>query len=150
MSIELFGFNIDNYSFNEALIEAKKLIDGSCVAQVITINPEMLEYTNKNSDFADIIKNAEMVIPDGIGVKLALKINGHNAERIAGVDFAKALLKEAAINNIPVAIIGAEETVLIKACENLQNEIENLNIVYKHNGYFKNEGGKIQEKRRRA
>ena len=80
-----------------------------------------------------------MVIPDGIGVKIALKINGYNAERIPGVDFAKKLLKEAALNNIPVAIIGAKEDIITKAIENLQNEINGLNIVYYHNGYFDND-----------
>ena len=43
MSVELLGFNIDNYSFDEAVIKAKSLIDGDKVAQVITINPEMFQ-----------------------------------------------------------------------------------------------------------
>lgn len=139
MSIELLGFNIDNYSFEEAVSTAKGLIDQQKVSQVVTINPEMFQYSEKDSEFADIVKNAEMVIPDGVGVKIALQINGHKVNRIPGIDFAKKLLEESAINNIPVAIIGAKEDVIVKAIENLQKEINGLNIVYTHDGYFSND-----------
>lgn len=136
MSVELFGFNIDTYTFEEAIMAAKRYIDGDKVAQVVTINPEMFECANKDSDFANIIKEAELVIPDGVGVKLALQINGTNTQRIPGIDFAKKLLEEAAISNIPVAIIGAKEEVVSKAVQNLTKEINGLNIVYYRNGYF--------------
>ena len=136
MSVELLGFNIDNYTFEEAVLKAKSLIDGGRVAQVITINPEMFDAAEKDSNFANIIREAEMVIPDGVGVKLGLKLKGKNVSRIPGIDFAKRLLKEAAISNIPVAIIGSKEDVITKAVENLKKEISGLNIVYYHNGYF--------------
>ena len=136
MSVELLGFNVDTYSFNEAISYAKKLIDGNKVSQVVTINPEMFETATKDNEFAGILKEAEMVIPDGVGVKIALKINGMNVDRIPGIDFARKLLEKAAVNNIPVAIVGAKEEVITKAVENLQKEINGLNIVYCHNGYF--------------
>lgn len=139
MSVELLGFNIDNYTFEEAVIRAKSLIDGEKVAQVVTINPEMFEAADKDPNFAAIIKEAEMVIPDGVGVKIALKLTGKQAERLPGIDFARRLLKESALSNIPVAIIGAKEEVVTKAVENLQKEINGLNIVYYHNGYFDND-----------
>lgn len=136
MSVELLGFNIDTYNFEEAVSKAKSLIDGNSVSQVVTINPEMFEYANKDIDFVNIVKEAEMVIPDGVGVKIALNINGVNTDRIPGIDFARRLLEESALNNIPVAIVGAKEEVIVKAIENLSKEINGLNIVYYHNGYF--------------
>lgn len=139
MSVELLGFNIDNYSFDEAIKRAKELIDGQKVSQVVTINPEMFEYAPKDNDFTNIVKEAEMVIPDGVGVKIALKLNGYDVARIPGIDFARRLLEESAINNIPVAIVGAKEEVISKAIENLRTEINGLNIVYYHNGYFSND-----------
>lgn len=136
MSVELLGFNVDTYSFSEAVSMAKNLIDGNKVSQVVTINPEMFETANRDSEFASILRESEMVIADGIGVKIALKINGFDVPRIPGIDFARKLLEEAAINNIPVAIVGAKEEIITKAVENLYKEISGLNIVYYHNGYF--------------
>lgn len=139
MGVELLGFNIDNYTFEEAVSVAKGLIDGHKVSQIVTINPEMFYTAENDSNFANIIKEAEMVIPDGIGVKIALKLTGKNAFRIPGVDFAKRLLKEASASGIPVAVIGAKEEVVNKAVSNLRSEISGINIVYYHNGYFDND-----------
>ena len=139
MSVELLGYSIDDYSFEEAVLKAKELIDSDKVSQVITINPEMFQTADNDSSFANIVREAEMVIPDGVGIKIGLKLTGKNVARIPGIDFAKKLLKEAALSNIPVAIIGSKEEVITKAIENLQNEISGLNIVYYHNGYFDND-----------
>lgn len=136
MSVELFGINIDDFNFEQAVNKAKDLIAQNQVSQVITINPEIIERALKEPNYFEILKNAEMIIPDGIGIKIALKINGHNVSRIAGIDFAKVLLEDAAKANTPVAIIGAKEEVLVKAIENLKLELPNLNLVYSHNGYF--------------
>ena len=139
MSVELLGLNIDNYSFEEAVAKAKTLIDGHKVSQIVTINPEMFQTAERDENFAEIVKNAEIVIPDGVGVKIALQLTGKQANRIPGIDFAKRLLIESAQTNIPVAIIGAKENVVTKAVQNLQKEISGLNIVYYHDGYFNND-----------
>ena len=60
--------------------------------QVITINPEMIASARKNKDFAHIINDAELIVPDGIGVEIGLKILGYNVRRIAGVELARKLI----------------------------------------------------------
>ena len=127
--VNLLGIDIDKYTFDEAIEYAK-----SKKGQVVTINPEMIDYAAKNAVFASIIKNAELVIPDGIGVQLGLKILGHNIKRIPGIEFAKRLIAE--LEGCPVALIGAKPNVIQKAVENLKNEYPNMNLVYVHDGYF--------------
>lgn len=145
MSAELFGINIDTFSFKEALERAEVLLNNSNVSQIVTINPEMIEYAGQNKDFATIVNESDMVIPDGVGVKIALKINGVNVERIPGIDFARKLLEVAAVNNLPVAIVGAKQEVIQKAVNNLRNEITGLNIVYYHDGYFESSNDIYEE-----
>ncbi len=65
---------------------------------------------------------------------MLFECNKYNPSKISN-----DILEEASINNIPVAIIGAKEEVISKAIENLTNEINGLNIVYYHNGYFSND-----------
>lgn len=134
MGVNLLGYRVDTYSFEEAVDLAVAKLDVSPLSQVITINPEMFETAKSDKDFSEIIKTAEFVIPDGVGVKIALKINGYDVERIPGIDFAKALLTKT--EGEPVAIIGAKQEVLEQAVKNLSEELKNLNIVYSHNGYF--------------
>ena len=139
MGVKLLGINIDNYTFEEGINRGLELIHSNNVSQVITINPEMLVESSKNESFRKIVQEAEMVIPDGVGVKIGLKLKKYNVQRIPGIDFAKRLLNECAKENIPVAIVGAKEQVINKAIENLKSELNGLNIVYFHNGYFDND-----------
>ena len=105
---------------------------------IITINPEMIMNAQNNPDFLDIINNSDLNIPDGVGVKIALKMKGVNCLNIRGVDFARRLIAFANEKNIPIGFIGAKEEVIQAACNNFVQEYPNLNIVYKRNGYFKN------------
>ena len=132
--VKILGFGVDTFTFDEALEYIT-----SNHGQVVTINPEMIETACKNSEFANIINSSEMVVPDGIGVQLGLKILGKNVKRIAGIELGKALLVRSAQTNKRVALIGAKEDVLTLAVSKLKNEIPNLNIVYSHNGYFEND-----------
>ncbi len=147
MSVEIFGININAINFEDALNKADLLIKQDKIAQVITINPEMFAEAEKNKEFADILKTSEIVIPDGVGVKIALKLNGINTERIPGIDFARKILEKSAKENLSVAIIGAKEEVVTKAVENLLSEIPNLKIIYFRNGYFNNDNDIYSELR---
>ena len=133
---KLLGYNIDLFNAEEAMKYTNQLIDSEKSSHIVTINPEIIEYANKHDDFAKIINEAELVLPDGIGIKIGLKINGINTERITGIGFAHSLVKNAAKNNIPLALVGAKPNVIKLACENLKKEFADLNIVYSHDGYF--------------
>ena len=136
--IELMGFKINTVSMREAIEISKYLIDLDKVSHIVTINPEMYDISNDDYEFAQIIRWADLVVPDGIGITLALRIMGHKVSRLAGIDLAYNLLKEAAANNIPVALVGAKNYVVENAVSNLGKNIPNLNIVYYHDGYFEN------------
>lgn len=133
-TVKLQGFNVDTFDFETAV----KYAD-SISGQVITINPEMINNARKNSDFADIINSAELVIPDGIGVEIGLKILGNSVRRIAGIEFAHKMLDVCAKEGKSVAFVGAKPEIIEKAAENIKNEFENINIVYVQDGYFKDD-----------
>ena len=129
--VKLLGLNVDTFAFDEA-IEYAKSISG----QVVTINPEMVNNAVNNKEFAQIINSAELIIPDGIGVELGLKILGYKVRRIAGIEFSYRMIEECAKNSQSVALIGAKPEIVEKAKQNLENEIQNLYITYAHDGYF--------------
>lgn len=134
--VKLQGFNIDTFTFDEALQYAEK-------GQVVTINPEMILSARRNADFAEIINSAELIIPDGIGVQLGLKILGHNVRRIAGIEFGRKLIDKFASQ--PTAFVGAKPEIITKAVENLKKEVPNLNAVYVQDGYFKDDDRVLDE-----
>lgn len=138
--VKIQKLNVDTFTIDEA-IKYANTISG----QVITINPEMIENASQNPDFAEIINSAELVIPDGIGVEIGLKILGYNVRRIAGIEFSHRMIEECAKNSQSVALVGAKPQIVEKAKENLEKEISGLYITYAHDGYFSNDEEIINE-----
>ena len=132
--VKLQGLPVDTFSFDEAVTYA-----ANAHGQVVTINPEMIAYARKDKDFARIIKQADLITPDGIGVEIGLKILGHKVKRIAGIELARKLINIYSQNNKTVALVGAKPEIITKTVENLKNEIKNINIVYVQDGYFKDD-----------
>ncbi len=138
-SKNVLGYRVDLLSFDEAVLFVLSNMDKNQGMQIVTINPEIIELANKSKEYSDILKNAELVIPDGSGIKLALKLKGISQEQIPGIDFTKELIKKCANMNYSVALIGAKEEIVNLAAENLKKEFPNLNICYIQNGYFNKE-----------
>lgn len=132
--VKIQGFDVDSFTFEQAVDWAY-----SKHGQIVTINPEMISAAQKNSDFAEIINSAELVVADGIGVEIGLKILGYKVKRIAGIDLGKALVEKFTASGKSVAMIGAKPGVVDSAIENLSREYQNLNVVYSHDGYFDND-----------
>ncbi len=132
--VTIQGLNVDKIDFDKAVEYAAQTY-----GQVVTLNPEMIQNAVKNPGFANIIQNAELVIPDGIGVELGLKILGQKVCRIAGIEFARKMVNVFAQSNRTIGFLGAKPEIIEKAVENIKKEVPNANIVYVQDGYFTDE-----------
>ena len=129
----LLGLPIDVTTLE---VVKNSLLEADTSQQVITINPEMVTKAYKDKELSELIKSMEWVIPDGIGVVMALKMIGVKTQRIPGIELAYSLLQEANDKGLKVAFIGADEDTIQTAKKELLKELPNLNFVYIHNGYF--------------
>jgi len=103
---------------------SKSLSKMICVANV-----HMLVEAWQNSHFADVLKNADLVTPDGMPLVWMMKMLGHKqAERVAGMDIFQAVCKQAEANQISIFLLGSETHVLEKMSQRLQTEFPNLKI----------------------
>lgn len=138
-TVKLQGFSIDTFTFDDALEYA-----ANKSGQIVTINPEMIQTASKNPDFANIINNAELVVPDGIGVEIGLKILGHKVRRIAGIELGRALILTALQENRR-HLSEQNPEIIEKAVDNLKKEVPDLNPVYVQDGYFKDDERVLNE-----
>lgn len=130
----LLGLDVDTFSLEDALnfgFEKR--------GQVVTLNPEMVMNSKNDNTLRNIINNAELVIPDGVGVELGFKILGKNVRRIAGIDYAITMVKKYWEAGLPIALVGSEQSVLEATVENFKKDFSGINIVYSHNGFFEDE-----------
>lgn len=147
MSMKAFVLNcpVELCDINDAINRSKDAIDAQKSFQIITINPEMIMNAQKNKAFFDILNNSDLNIMDGVGVRIALKLQGINQNQIRGVDFSRKLIELANENNYRIAFLGAKEEVILKAKENFLKQYPSLNFVYVRNGYFDDENQIIEE-----
>lgn len=133
---KVLNYNVDTFSFHNTIDYIMDKISKYEGMQIVTVNPEMIELANNNEEFAEVLNEADLVVADGVGIKIALKLKGINIEQVRGIELAKTMLKRCAMKGYKVALIGAKEEILQKAITNLKQEIPNLDICYNQNGYF--------------
>lgn len=105
--------------------------------KVFTPNAEMLAATSKDASLLRLLKQAELPLPDGIGVYLGARLLGHSPlERTNGIDFAEKLLSEAAKNGMKIFLLGAKPGVSNAAARKLQKRFKGLRVAGTHHGYF--------------
>lgn len=130
------GFFVDLLSCEEVIDKILDRINANLNTHVVTINPEIIQNAKKMPNLAKIINEAEIVTPDGVGIKIALKFKGIDQEQVTGVDLAKKMIEKCALNNIKLGLVGAKPEVLELVIKNLKNDYPNLNIAFSHDGYF--------------
>lgn len=132
----VLGFEVDLFSFDEALQHVHQHLKENQGLHIVTINPEMIIEGNKNDRFGRVLNNAGLTVPDGVGIKIALKIKGIDQDTIPGVEFAKKIASICALDGYSVGLFGAKEEIVQLAAKKIREECENLNITYIRNGYF--------------
>jgi N-acetylglucosaminyldiphosphoundecaprenol N-acetyl-beta-D-mannosaminyltransferase len=96
---------------------------------IVTPNPEILVIANNDEDYKMVLNNAEIALPDGIGVVIGARVLGIQIEkRISGVDFVKSLCKHVSDWPITVSFLGGGPNVAEKTAECLRSEIPNLKV----------------------
>ncbi|NJL62699.1 MAG: WecB/TagA/CpsF family glycosyltransferase [Methylacidiphilales bacterium] len=111
-------------------------------AHVVTLNAEMTMQAEQNKPLADVIRNAELVIPDGAGVVLYLRLLlQQNVQRAPGIELAENLLQsiERSHSTAKVFFYGGAPGVAQKAAEYWQQQASELQIVGTNSGYHSSE-----------
>lgn len=133
---KVLGYDIKLQTFEDVVSDTVDCMKDCVGLHIVTINPEMIELANTNHEFFKVLNRADVLVPDGFGVVLALKFKGVKQEQIRGIELAKELIAEASDCGFPVGFIGAREKVLEKTITRLKAEHKLLNVVYSRNGFF--------------
>ncbi len=119
-----------------ALEHVDLLLRQDGIKNIAFLNAHACLLGRKNSSFADSIHRSDLVLRDGIGVKIMLKylglIPGYNAN---GTDLIPAILKEHKDKRI--FCIGTEEPFITHGVEKMRKD--DINIVGYMDGFCSNE-----------
>ena len=143
--IEIMSVKIPIMTKDAAIDRIESLLDSKKGVRVFTPNPEMLLAAKDSSALAQMLNSADLLLPDGIGVKIVSHMLGNPIpERISGIDMAFELLKIAETRRLSVFLLGGKPTVAERAAEKLVADLPSLNICGTHHGYFDKSGKENQ------
>ena len=136
----LWGVTFDNVSMNYAVSKARGLIlnpESTSANMIVTLNAIGMETVIDDPEFAAIVKDSAMVLADGSGLCLGMKILGTPVqERVAGIDFAEQLCRTASAEKWPVYFIGAVGDTAKICAEAMQEKFPGLIVAGARDGYF--------------
>ena len=146
MRTDILGVAFDNVTMAEAVDRAMALLAREGPHLVVTPNAEIVQQARSDPEFAALIAQADLVLPDGVGVVYASKILGRPLKgRVPGVDFAGALMDRMAKSNKRLFLLGAKPGVAEQAAAKLAEAHPGLRIAGTHDGYFQEDGPVVED-----
>lgn len=136
-SRKIYGINIDNTTLEEARKKVEEYLRQDKLRIIATPNTEIVMAAKDNPRLKSIINEADLVIPDGIGLIYASKIKKKPLkERVTGFDLSIKLLEIGNRNGYSIYLLGGKDGVAKVAGENIKRNYPNINLLGSHNGYF--------------
>ena len=137
MKCQVLGVNFDNITMGEAVCRAKSMLSGNRAYYIVTPNTEIVWRCRSDAVLEQAIREADMVLPDGIGVIYAAQILGTPLrERVPGIDFISEVFSQIAHTDTKVYLLGAKPGIAEQAAQNLRAQYPGLSICGTSDGYF--------------
>lgn len=126
---DIIGTPVCCLSFNAQIETIVNWAKNRQSKMVCVANVHMLIEARRNSDFANVLRHAALVTPDGIPLVWMLKLMGaKQAQRVAGMDILLATCERAAQAQISIFLLGSTPDVLGRIHQRLIKEFPRLKI----------------------
>lgn len=135
--VEILGVPVAALTMAEAVSQAEQWMDERRGALIATANAEMIMNATRDEELFDILRSADLVVPDGAGTVWAAHHLGHEMpERVAGYDLTQELLRRAPEKDRRVFFFGSAPGVAEKAKQKAEKNYPGIQVVGVRNGYF--------------
>ena len=137
LKTNILDIQFDNLTREEARQAGAELLRSSDFHYAVTPNPEFILTADKDLEFQKILNQADLVLPDGIGVVYSAKILGTPLkERVAGFDFACDMLDVLDEMGGRLYLLGSKPGVAEEAGRRILEQHPNIVLCGVHDGYF--------------
>lgn len=139
-SIKILGVKIHQVTNETAYNRFLTLMEEPKLSMICTPNTEIVMEAQHDDELKDVLQDADLVIPDGIGLIYASKIHQLGlTERVTGIDTMERILKYANNNKKSIFLFGGKPGVAEKAAEKMKETYPNIQVKGVRDGYFKKE-----------
>ena len=149
MRVDVLGVGFDNITMEQAVSRAMALMAEPGAHYVVTPNPEIVEICREDGEARAVINQADLVLPDGIGVIYGAKLlHTPLVQRLPGIEFAQALMAAMAGTERSLFLLGAKPGYAEEAARRLTECYPGLRIAGTNDGYFQDDAPVVEKIRR--
>ncbi len=139
-TIRILGARVDNLDHASALQRVVSFAtspEGTRTRTVFFTNVHSIVTARRDSTLSGYLDEADLVLPDGSGLKLAGKaFRTPITTNLNGTDFTPLVLREAVEHNLTVYLLGTRPEVLDACVRKLKEDFAGLQILGARSGYF--------------
>ncbi|MDP3965122.1 MAG: WecB/TagA/CpsF family glycosyltransferase [bacterium] len=128
-STHILGVPIHNLSTEKLVDLLQNFLLSTESRHIVTPNPEFCVEASQDEEFLNILRSAELSLPDGFGLQLIGRLRGERLNRITGVDMVSTLAEVAAREGSRVQLLGGRDGVAYAAAVRLKRDFPELRIV---------------------
>ena len=141
MKTRFFNIDLDIITGSDVLGMCRKYFHSGKIRTVYFLNAHCFNIAKKNKKYLEAINRSDLLLNDGIGVRLASILNGVSLlENLNGTDLIPRIIGLAEEEGVKVFLLGGKEHVPPKAAGKLAESYPGLIISGYRSGYFtKNE-----------
>ncbi|UCH12361.1 MAG: WecB/TagA/CpsF family glycosyltransferase [Candidatus Omnitrophota bacterium] len=133
----ILGIGIDRLTVSEVLEKVKDFVREKGPHEIFYVNADCINRSFLDENYRRIIKNADLVYPDGMGVVWTSRYTDNPLpERVNLGDFMPKLCNLCQKQDFSIFILAGAEGVAEKAARNLRKNFPKLRIAGTHHGYF--------------
>ncbi len=143
MRRRILGIRVDNISLEYALGRIEAFLRDGETHMIITPDSPAILTALEDEEYRKILDEADMVVPDGIGIVIAGRLLGQPISgRLPGIELMGAILRRASFHGRRVFLVGAKKGVAKRAAFNMKRAFPGIEIVGVSDGYFDKRGEK--------
>jgi N-acetylglucosaminyldiphosphoundecaprenol N-acetyl-beta-D-mannosaminyltransferase len=123
----------------------EKFLTSDHLNALMTPNPEMVMSAQGDKRLMTALKEADLVIPDGIGLIIASRLRHLGLrERVTGIDTMDKILRICAERRLSFFLLGGKPGRAEKAAANICRQFPGIRTAGTHHGYFnENENSEV-------
>jgi N-acetylglucosaminyldiphosphoundecaprenol N-acetyl-beta-D-mannosaminyltransferase len=127
----------DNIDMAQAIAKLSLMIDGHTTQQVSFVNPACVNIAAHDRGYRRILARAAMVLPDGIGIKIAADIMGLPLKQnVNGTDLFPRLCEMLEHRGASLFLLGGQPGVVARVAQEVRAQWPTLRIAGLRDGFF--------------
>lgn len=136
-TVDVFGLPISCFDQDETVEYVTNSINNGHSLHIVTNNPVMLMHGLEHPEFYQVLKQADLHVPDGTGLVWAARVLAEGVkERVPGIELMHDLLRAGETDHWKVFLLGATADVVEEAAKRIAAQYPRIEIVGYRDGFF--------------